>query len=86
VARAAPFFLGVIVCGSALAALFFARFYRDTRDGLFLYFSAAFALEAVNRSLMAFAASPNEGSPEFYLLRAFSYSLILVGIYRKNRR
>ena len=84
-ARLAPFVLGAIAMGSAIAALFFARFYRDARDPLFLYFAAAFGFEAVNRTVLALAPAPNEASPLMYLLRAFAYSLILVGIYRKNR-
>jgi hypothetical protein len=85
-ARLAPFVLGGIAMACLTAALFFARFYRDTRDPLFLYFSAAFAIEAASRTLLAFSPSPNEGAPELYLLRALGYSLILVGIVQKNRR
>jgi uncharacterized membrane protein HdeD (DUF308 family) len=85
-ARMAPFALGAVAMASLVAALFFARFYRDTRDPLFLYFAAAFGLEGVNRTLLAFSPSPNEGDPILYLVRAFAYSLILVGIYQKNRR
>jgi hypothetical protein len=85
-ARMAPFALGAVAMASLVAALFFARFYRDTRDPLFLYFAAAFGLEGVNRTLLAFSPSPNEGDPVLYLVRAFAYSLILVGIYQKNRR
>jgi hypothetical protein len=85
-ARLAPFVLGGIAMASAVAALFFGRFYRDTRDPLFLYFAAAFALEAISRTLLAFSPAPNEGAPELYLLRALGYSLILVGIFQKNRR
>jgi Family of unknown function (DUF5985) len=84
--RLAPFVLGAMAMGCAVASLFFARFFRDTRDALFLYFSAAFGLEAVNRTLLAFSPTPNEASPGLYALRAFAYSLILFGIYRKNRR
>ena len=79
-----PFVLGAIAMASAVASMFFVRFYRETRDPLFLYFAAAFAIEAVNRTVLAFQATPNEASPYLYILRAFSYSLILVGIYRKN--
>jgi uncharacterized membrane protein HdeD (DUF308 family) len=85
-ARLAPFALGAMAMASLVAALFFARYYRDTRDALFLYFAAAFGLEAVNRTLLAFAPAPNEADPTLYLLRAFAYSLIVVGIYQKNRR
>jgi hypothetical protein len=83
--RLAPFVLGGIVMASAVVSLFFVRFYRETRDPLFVYFAAAFGLEAVNRTLLAFQPTPNEASPYLYILRAFAYSLILVGIYRKNR-
>ncbi len=84
--RVAPFLLGTVAAACVVAALFFLRFYRDTRDALFLYFSAAFALESVNRTLLAFSATPNEGAPALYMIRAFAYALIVLGIYRKNRR
>ncbi|HXG89803.1 MAG TPA: DUF5985 family protein [Vicinamibacterales bacterium] len=83
--RLAPFALGAVAMASLVVALFFVRFYRDSRDTLFLYFAAAFAIESVNRGLLAFAPTPNEGVAELYLLRAFAYSLIVVGIYRKNQ-
>jgi hypothetical protein len=84
-ARLAAFVLGCIAMASLTASLFFVRFYRETREPLFLYFAAAFGLEAVNRTALAFQATPNEASPYLYIMRAFAYSLILVGIYRKNR-
>lgn len=80
-----PLMLGATAFGFLVAALFFVRFFRDTRDGLFMYFAIAFVIEALNRCVLAFAPRPNEGDPSLYLLRAFAYSLILVGIYRKNR-
>jgi uncharacterized membrane protein HdeD (DUF308 family) len=80
-----PFVLGCIAIASLTVSLFFLRFHRETRDPLFLYFAAAFGVEAVSRTVMAFQTTPNEASPYLYVLRAFAYSLILVGIYRKNR-
>ena len=81
-----PFLLGAIVGVSLVAALFFARFYRDTGDQLFLFFAGAFVLESGSRTLLAFwSAAPNEGYPAIYVLRAVAYSLIVIGIYRKNR-
>lgn len=82
----APFLLGAVAMASLIAAVFFGRFYRQTRDPLFLFFAAAFGLESVNRTLFAFSSVPSEADPALYLLRAFSYSLILVGVYFKNRR
>jgi hypothetical protein len=84
--RLIPFALGALTMAFVVASLFFARFHRDTRDPLFAWFAAAFALEALNRTLLLFQAAPNEASPHLYLLRAATYTLILVGIYRKNRR
>jgi hypothetical protein len=81
----APFILGATAFGYLLSALFFLRFYRDTKDGLFIYFATAFAIEAVNRTLFAASVSMNEGLPVLYVVRAAAYSLILLGIYRKNR-
>jgi uncharacterized membrane protein HdeD (DUF308 family) len=80
-----PFVLGCIAIASLTVSLFFLRFHRETRDPLFLYFAAAFGVEAISRTVMAFQTTPNEASPYLYVLRAFAYSLILVGIYRKNR-
>jgi hypothetical protein len=71
---------------SLVASLFFIRFYRDTRDPLFLYLAAAFGLESVSRLLLALLPTPNEAAPEFYVMRACAYSLIIAGIVRKNRR
>jgi hypothetical protein len=81
----APFALGAMATASFVAALFFLRFYRETGDRLFVFFAAAFCLESINRTLFAFASNPREGDPTLYLLRAFAYSLILVGIWHKNR-
>ena len=85
-ARLAPFVLGAIAMASLTAALFFVRFYRETREPLFVFFAAAFGLEALNRTLLAFVPAPDDAAPHFYLVRAFAYSLIVVGILLKNRR
>ena len=83
--RLIPFVLGAVAMASAVVALFFARYYRDTRDPLFLCFAGAFALETANRSLIAFEPTPNEAAAAFYVLRAFSYTVIAAGILWKNR-
>jgi predicted permease len=77
--------LGAIAAGSAVIALFFVRFWRQTRDSFFLLFAAAFALEAVNRIALALLPYASENEPLFYLVRLLAYGLILVAIWRKNR-
>lgn len=79
------FLLGVIVTASLTAGAFFLRFWRQTRDTLFLAFAAAFIIEGINRISFLFVARPNEGSPTIYLVRLIAFLLILTAIVRKNR-
>jgi hypothetical protein len=78
------FLLGAVAMGSAVAALMFLRFWRQTRDRLFLYFSASFLLEAVNRALFAWNGAHSEEATVYYLVRLLAYGLILWAIVEKN--
>lgn len=80
------FLLGVIVTASLTAAGFFWRFYRQTRDSLFLAFAAAFAIEGVNRMAFLLVDKPSEGSPIIYMVRLVAFLLLLGAIVVKNRR
>lgn len=80
------FLLGAIAMGSAVAALLFLRFWRQTRDRLFLYFSVSFLLEAVNRTLFAWNGARSEEATLYYLVRLLAYGLILWAIIEKNLR
>ena len=79
------FLLGVIVTCSFVAAGFFARFWRATRDLLFLGFAVAFLLEGLNRLAFLFLENPNAGDTVIYVVRLLSYLLILAAIANKNR-
>jgi len=78
------FLAGATAMGFALAALFFLRFWRDTRDGLFLSFALSFLLLALVQALLTLADIPIEERSWVYLLRLLAYLLILVAIVRKN--
>ena len=80
------FLLGVIATTSVIAGIFFLRFWKETRDSLFLAFALAFLIEGVNRSFRIFFAHPNEASPWVFLVRACAFLIILAGIVNKNRR
>lgn len=80
------FLLGIIATSSFIAGVFFFRFWRDTRDVLFLAFAAAFTIEALNRTAMLILRQPNEGQLWVYLVRFLAFSLIIAGIASKNRR
>lgn len=80
-----PFLSGAVVMGFALAGLFFLRFWKDTRDELFLAFTLAFWLLGLTQALLEFAAVPVEERSGLFLLRLAAFVIILVAIWRKNR-
>ena len=77
--------LGAIAMGNLTIGLFFLRFWRKTKDRFFLFFAVAFGLEGLNRALLGLSYSSNENEPIFYLVRLFSFLLILTAIFDKNR-
>jgi hypothetical protein len=84
---ALPIFLsGALALGQAVAALFFLRYWRDSRDRLFLYFAASFTLLTLQRTVLALAPEAPDLELASYGLRAFAFVLILVAIVDKNTR
>lgn len=79
------FLLGVVATCSLLAGIYFFKFYRETRDRLFLSFALAFTIEALNRTAMLLGPV-NEGRLSTYLVRFLAFSLIVAGIISKNRQ
>ena len=73
--------LGFITCG-----LFFLRFWRRTRDELFLAFALSFALLGLAQTILALANIPTEERGSIYLVRLAAFALILLAIMRKNRK
>lgn len=80
------FLLGVIASASCMAGLFFLKFWKTTRDRLFLAFAAFFFIEAINRIALLFFEHPNEGSPWIYLIRLLALMILLFAILEKNYR
>jgi hypothetical protein len=81
-----PFLSGAVTALLLVAALFFLRFWKRTRDGLFLAFAAAFFLLGFGQALLALAHVPDEERSWLYLVRLLAFALILAAIIRKNRR
>ncbi len=71
---------------SLVVGLFFLRFWRDTRDRFFLFFATAFAVEGINRVVLALTEVSEDTEPYFYLIRLFSFLLIFAAIVDKNRK
>lgn len=78
--------VGAIAMAALVIALFFLRYWRQTRDRFFLYFALAFTLEAVQRLLGATRPVDVAEAPQYYLIRLAAYGLILFAIIGKNRR
>ena len=79
------FLNGATFALNVIASLLFMRFYRKTKDRLFLFFSAAFAILGVNR--LAFLASDivqSEYQTIPYLVRLAAFALIIYAIIDKN--
>ena len=80
------FLSGAITMGFLVAGFFFLRFWKRTRESLFLAFAAAFWLLGLGQALLTFTDIPVEERSWLFLLRLAAFSLILVSIWRKNRR
>jgi hypothetical protein len=80
------FLSGALTMGFLVAGLFFLRFWKRTRDGLFVAFALAFWLLGLTQALLALSNIPVEERSWLYLLRLAAFALILVSIWWKNRR
>ena len=76
---------GALTMGYAVAALFFFRFWRQTSDRLFAFFSASFAILALQRVGLALTVDIQSNAVWLYSLRLIAFLLILAAILEKNR-
>lgn len=67
-----------------LAGVFFLRFWRKTRDRLFLHFAFAFWLFMMNQILSTILGSTGEHTGYVYILRVLGFGLIIIAIVDKN--
>lgn len=77
------FLLGALTLASFVIGVFFLRYWRATKDRLFLLFSAAFWLLGLNWTL-ATVARPL--ALHAYVLRFLAFVLIALAVLDKNRR
>lgn len=78
------FLSGMITLGLLVSGLFFLRFWKRTRDSLFLAFAVAFVLLGVGQAVTALADSYLDDSSVTYLIRLAAFTLIIVAVWRKN--
>ena len=77
---------GALAMAAWVVALFFAKFWKSTRDRLFFFFFVAFALLSLNWLGLALVQSVAESRHKLMLLRLAAFVLIIVGVVDKNRR
>lgn len=79
------FIYGATAMCCAAVALFFLRYWRDSKDRLFLLFALAFVALGANRLAIATVHIAAENLPYLYLLRLVAFGLIVFAIIDKNR-
>ena len=77
------FLLGCVVMASLAVGLFFLRYFKATRDRLFLLFSVAFWLLALNWAIAAFDPTLQKYA---HVARFLAFFVIAVAVIDKNRR
>ncbi len=80
------FLSGAITMGFLVAGLMFLRFWKRTGEPLFAAFALAFWLLGLSQALLALNVVPVEERSWLYLLRLGAFALILVSVWRANRR
>ena len=81
-----PFMQGAVAMGCVVAGMFFLRFWRESRDRLFLFFSVAFWMLGLSYLALGIVAVATEWRVYVFLLRLLAFCTIVVGIAEKNRR
>jgi hypothetical protein len=79
------FLWGATSLGCWVIGLFFLRFWRSTRDRLFLFFAAAFWVLCLNWLILAIADPSNEVRHWVYAMRVAAFVVLIWGIVDKNR-
>lgn len=73
--------------GCFVASLFFCKFWKKTRDRLFLFFGVAFAILSVERLVLVLMSERSgESNAAIYLMRLSAFALIIISIVDKNRQ
>jgi hypothetical protein len=78
--------LGALIAMSVVAAVFFLRYWRATRDGFFLWFAGAFATLGISWALLTYDTAASEHTFYIYAIRMLGFAQILAAILLKNRK
>jgi len=78
------FLLGFITACSLVAGLFFLKFWRSSRDPLFLAFMVFFVVQGFTNAAIIQLSHPNEGNVLVFTVRLLSILVVLAAILAKN--
>lgn len=78
------FLLGYIASASVAVALFFLRFWKETRDFLFMAFAVFFIVQGLTRAFVLSAENPNQVIDWVFALRLLAVLVVISAILRKN--
>lgn len=81
----AEFMRGATMMAEAGISLFFLKYWKETRDPLFLYFALGFCVMAISQLVVCIAKDSSEFGPIGYGIRASAFILLLLGIFEKNK-
>jgi hypothetical protein len=76
---------GALAMACLACSLFFLRFWRQSRDRLFAFFSLSFLLLAANAVAGALLDVSDERRHFIYVVRLIAFLLIIFAIWDKNR-
>jgi hypothetical protein len=79
------FLHGAVAMGCTVGAVFFLRFWQQSRDRLFLWFAIAFFVLSLSYALLGLVTFASEWRVYVFVVRLFAFCLILYGIFEKNR-
>jgi uncharacterized membrane protein HdeD (DUF308 family) len=78
------FFHGMVTMGFVFAGLFFLRFWRRTKESLFVIFALAFWLLGLNQVFLAVAGSENPLLGWEFLPSLGAFGFLILAILIKN--
>ncbi|WP_225408314.1 DUF5985 family protein [Stigmatella hybrida] len=76
---------GALVMACLACALFFVRFWRESKDRLFALFALSFTVMSLNWFALSLLPVDDERRSYVYVIRLVSFLLILFAIWDKNR-
>ena len=76
---------GLVTMGFFTVGLCFLRFWRRTHERLFLAFTTAFWMMALEKAVLSFIPLAYEHRPYVFLIRLCAFGLIAYAIIDKNK-